>query len=110
MRRWRRILAQSRSYTAQQGWQAVIGFHSFAPVRRQAATELQGYDVTTQALPLPARPSKAVFPVLCAASFCHGLNDMMQALLPAVYPILRGEFDLSFAQVGLLTFVYQVTA
>jgi FSR family fosmidomycin resistance protein-like MFS transporter len=35
---------------------------------------------------------------------------MMQALLPAVYPILQGGFDLSFAQVGLLTFVYQLTA
>ena len=35
---------------------------------------------------------------------------MMQALLPAVYPILRGNLDLSFAQVGFLTFVYQVTA
>jgi FSR family fosmidomycin resistance protein-like MFS transporter len=35
---------------------------------------------------------------------------MMQALLPAVYPILRGSFDLSFAQVGFLTFVYHVTA
>jgi FSR family fosmidomycin resistance protein-like MFS transporter len=51
-----------------------------------------------------------VFPVLWAASFCHLLNDMMQALLPAVYPILRGGLDLSFAQVGLLTLVYQVTA
>jgi FSR family fosmidomycin resistance protein-like MFS transporter len=38
------------------------------------------------------------------------LNDMMQALLPAVYPILRGEFALSFAQVGILTLVYQITA
>ncbi|WP_287884681.1 MULTISPECIES: MFS transporter [Paracoccus] len=51
-----------------------------------------------------------VFPVLWAASFCHLLNDMMQALLPAVYPILQGDFELSFMQVGLLTFVYQLTA
>jgi MFS transporter, FSR family, fosmidomycin resistance protein len=50
------------------------------------------------------------FPVLWAASFCHLLNDMLQALLPAVYPILQTGFDLSFAQVGLLTFVYQLTA
>jgi FSR family fosmidomycin resistance protein-like MFS transporter len=48
--------------------------------------------------------------VLWAASFCHLLNDMMQALLPAAYPILQGGFNLSFAQVGLLTFVYQLTA
>jgi FSR family fosmidomycin resistance protein-like MFS transporter len=48
--------------------------------------------------------------VLGAISLCHLLNDMMQALLPAVYPILRGEFSLTFAQVGILTLVYQITA
>ena len=62
-----------------------------------------------QSAPL-IRKSQTVFPVLWAASFCHLLNDMMQALLPAVYPILRGNLDLSFAQVGFLTFVYQLTA
>lgn len=51
-----------------------------------------------------------VFPILISASICHTLNDMLQALLPAVYPILQGDFNLSFAQVGLLTFVYQLTA
>lgn len=51
-----------------------------------------------------------IFPVLWAASFCHLLNDLLQALLPAVYPILRGNFDLSFLQVGMLTLVYQLTA
>ena len=64
----------------------------------------------TQAIPLKQSRTKTVFPVLWAASFCHLLNDMMQALLPAVYPILRGGLDLSFAQVGFLTFVYQLTA
>jgi len=65
---------------------------------------------TSPVIPIsPAKP-RTVFPVLWAASFCHLLNDMMQALLPAVYPILRGELALSFMQVGLLTFVYQITA
>ncbi len=64
----------------------------------------------TQAIPFSQGKTKTVFPVLYAASFCHLLNDMMQALLPAVYPILRGNLDLSFAQVGFLTLVYQVTA
>lgn len=63
-----------------------------------------------QAIRLGQSANKTVFPVLWAASFCHLLNDMTQALLPAVYPILRGALDLSFAQVGFLTFVYQVTA
>jgi MFS transporter, FSR family, fosmidomycin resistance protein len=58
----------------------------------------------------PAAVGRTVYSVLLAASFCHLLNDMVQALLPAVYPILRGNFDLSFAQVGFLTFIYQITA
>ena len=59
----------------------------------------------TQAIPIRSASSKTVFPVLWAVSLCHLLNDMTQALLPAVYPILRGNLDLSFAQVGFLTFV-----
>ena len=43
---------------------------------------------------------ETTFGILFALSFAHLLNDMMQALLPAVYPILRSGLDLSFAQVG----------
>ena len=53
------------------------------------------------------RKSATVFPVLCAISFCHMLNDMMQSLLPAIYPILKGGFDLNFGQIGLLTLIFQ---
>ncbi|MFT4133640.1 MFS transporter [Labrys neptuniae] len=60
--------------------------------------------------PQPQKNTKTVFSVLWAASFCHLLNDMLQALLPAVYPILQGNFELTFAQVGFLTFIYQITA
>jgi FSR family fosmidomycin resistance protein-like MFS transporter len=49
-------------------------------------------------------------PVLGAASFCHLLNDMIQSLFVAAYPVFKGGFDLSFAQLGLLTLTYQVTA
>jgi len=56
----------------------------------------------------PAR--NTVVPVLGAISFCHLLNDMMQSLLPAVYPILKGGFNLSFGEIGLLTLTYQITA
>ena len=51
-----------------------------------------------------------VFAVLIAISFCHLLNDMMQSLLPAIYPNLKAQFGLSFVQVGLVTFAYQITA
>jgi FSR family fosmidomycin resistance protein-like MFS transporter len=50
------------------------------------------------------------FSVLFAISFCHLLNDMMQALLPAIYPTLKAEFALSFTQIGLITMAFQVTA
>jgi MFS transporter, FSR family, fosmidomycin resistance protein len=66
--------------------------------------------VSVQAAALGQKSTKTVFPVLLAASLCHLINDMLQALLPAAYPILQGGFDLSFAQVGFLTFTYQLTA
>jgi FSR family fosmidomycin resistance protein-like MFS transporter len=48
--------------------------------------------------------------VLAAISFCHLLNDMMQSLLPALYPMLRSSYRLTFGQIGLLTFTFQFTA
>ena len=48
--------------------------------------------------------------MLAAISFCHMLNDMMQSLLPAIYPILKDNHGLTFGQIGLLTFTFQVTA
>ncbi len=50
------------------------------------------------------------FAVLAAISFCHLLNDMMQALLPAMYPMLKSGFGLDFGQIGLLTLTFQLTA
>ncbi len=51
-----------------------------------------------------------VYPVLFAISFCHLLNDMVQSLIPAIYPILKTSFRLNFAQIGIITLAYQVTA
>jgi FSR family fosmidomycin resistance protein-like MFS transporter len=45
-----------------------------------------------------------------ALSFSHFLNDMMQSLVPALYPMLKGAYGLSFAQIGLITLVSQVTS
>lgn len=50
------------------------------------------------------------FGVILAISFCHLLNDMMQALLPAIYPNLKAELGLTFGQIGIVTLAYQVTA
>ena len=51
-----------------------------------------------------------VYPVLGAISLTHLLNDMMQSVLLAMYPILQGNFDLSFAQVGIITLAFQFSA
>ncbi|MDR6293085.1 FSR family fosmidomycin resistance protein-like MFS transporter [Inquilinus ginsengisoli] len=53
---------------------------------------------------------KTVFVILAAISFSHLLNDMMQSLLPALYPMLATNYGLDFGQVGLITFVFQLTA
>jgi FSR family fosmidomycin resistance protein-like MFS transporter len=50
------------------------------------------------------------FTVLIAIGFCHFLNDMMQSLLPAIYPTLKSQFHLNFAQIGLVTLAFQCTA
>ena len=50
------------------------------------------------------------FKVLGAISFSHFLNDMIQSLILAIYPLLKAEFLLSFTQIGLITLTYQITA
>src|SRR5258705_13316474 len=49
------------------------------------------------------------FEILAALGFCHLLNDMMQSLIPAIYPILKQNFRLNFTQVGLIRLVLQLT-
>ncbi|SUD84968.1 major facilitator superfamily protein [Stutzerimonas stutzeri] len=51
-----------------------------------------------------------LLPVVGAAAFSHLLNDLIQAVLPSVYPMLKTQFSLSFAQIGWIALVYQVTA
>jgi FSR family fosmidomycin resistance protein-like MFS transporter len=60
------------------------------------------------AAPTPA--AQTTWLVLVAISLCHLINDVMQSLLAALYPLLALEFDLSFWQIGLMTFAFQVTA
>ena len=56
------------------------------------------------------RPEKAIFSVLAAIGFCHLLNDLVQSLIPALYPILKQSFDLDFGQLGLISFTFNLTA
>ncbi|HZP98310.1 MAG TPA: MFS transporter [Reyranella sp.] len=54
--------------------------------------------------------NNTTFAVILSLSFCHLLNDMMQSLVPALYPILKQNYDLSFSQVGFITLAFQFTA
>jgi FSR family fosmidomycin resistance protein-like MFS transporter len=54
--------------------------------------------------------TKIVYPILFMISFSHFLNDLIQSTIPSLYPIIKGEFNLSFAQIGIITLVFQLTA
>ncbi len=69
-------------------------------------------DAPPTAPPAASAPAKGkpAFGILAAISGSHMINDMMQSLIVAMYPILKGEFSLSFGQIGLITLTYQLTA
>jgi len=69
--------------------------------------------VVTADIDASAKPAVAAGPVylvLAGISFSHFLNDTMQSLIPSVYPILKENYSLTFAQIGLITLAFQVTA
>lgn len=53
---------------------------------------------------------RTTYPVLFAIAFSHLLNDTIQSLIPAIYPLVKDGFHLTFAQVGLITLTFQLTA
>ncbi|WP_252913945.1 MFS transporter [Aliihoeflea aestuarii] len=65
-------------------------------------------DTTAQPVRIPVETT--TFTVIFAVSFCHMLNDVMQSLLAALYPMLKDDYGLAFWQIGLLTMAFQVTA
>ena len=73
---------------------------------------MQTVEKVETAAPSPAalRPHTTVLPILFAISFSHLLNDTIQALLPSLDPVLKDSFQLSFAHLGWITFVFQCTA
>ena len=73
-------------------------------------TRVDAIPLNPAATPPAAAEERTQFSVLGAISFSHLLNDMIQSLILAIYPLLKSGFDLSFAQVGLITLTYQVTA
>lgn len=77
------------------------------PLVADAATGAASPMLATMPL---AKVSSPRYSVLGAVSFVHVLNDMMQSVILAIYPLLKGEFNLSFFQVGAITLTFQLTA
>ncbi|MBL1409515.1 MFS transporter [Sphingobacterium faecale] len=54
--------------------------------------------------------NRTVYPILFAISFSHLLNDLMQSVVPSVYPLLKENYGLTFTQIGIITLIFQLTA
>ncbi|CAM3736932.1 MFS transporter [Rahnella bruchi] len=67
-------------------------------------------NIATPETPQKDAVKKTAFSILAAISVSHLLNDMIQSLILAIYPLLQNEFSLSFTQIGLITLTYQITA
>jgi len=72
------------------------------------SAQVMAKTLTADPASIPAMQTR--FNVLGALSFSHFLNDMMQSLIIAIYPLLKGEFHLSFVQIGTITLTYQISA
>jgi FSR family fosmidomycin resistance protein-like MFS transporter len=55
-------------------------------------------------------PQRTVYPILFTIAFTHFINDLLQSVIPSVYPMLKASFHLSFAQIGMITFTFQLMA
>lgn len=66
--------------------------------------------ITTQVQQSPLTVSETVYPILFMICTTHLLNDMMQSVIPAVYPLLKAKFGFTFAQIGFITLVFQMTS
>ena len=59
---------------------------------------------TNTSTPATDLAQKTVYPILFSIAFAHLLNDLLQAVIPAAYPILKDSYQLTFTQIGLITF------
>lgn len=53
---------------------------------------------------------KTSYPILLAICFAHLINDLLQSILPSIYPLIQEDYSLSFSQIGMITFTFQITA
>lgn len=65
---------------------------------------------TSTAASATAQANPLVIRIIAFCALAHLINDLIQSVLPAIYPMLKANYDLSFAQIGLITLTFQVTA
>ena len=58
----------------------------------------------------PTMTESTVYSMLVICGISHFLNDMIQSIIPSIYPIIKDKFDFSFAQIGIITLVFQMTS
>ena len=58
----------------------------------------------------PTMPEGTMYSMLVICGISHFLNDMIQSIIPSIYPIIKDKFDFSFAQIGIITLVFQMTS
>jgi FSR family fosmidomycin resistance protein-like MFS transporter len=95
------------SSTARRGMPAPLPTAASPPAEASAPLTLPP---PAPSSPLDETSNTTRFEVLGAISFSHLLNDLIQSLIIAIYPLLKGEFHLSFAQIGVITLTYQICA
>lgn len=66
--------------------------------------------MTSSTIPIENKLEKTVYPILFAISISHLLNDTIQSLIPAIYPLIKTNYHLSFSQIGLITLTFQLAA
>ena len=71
---------------------------------------LSNAQTTTTASPPVPQSSPLVMRIIGAVALAHLINDLIQAVLPSIYPMLKAKYDLTFTQIGLITLTFQMTA
>ena len=71
---------------------------------------LSNTQADTPSIPAPAQSSPLVMRIIGAVALAHLINDLIQAVLPSIYPMLKESYGLTFTQVGLITLTFQLTA
>jgi FSR family fosmidomycin resistance protein-like MFS transporter len=66
--------------------------------------------MTSSSIPIENKLETTVYPILFAISISHLLNDTIQSLIPAIYPLIKTNYHLSFSQIGLITLTFQLAA